>query len=99
MKKHTLGTFSIVVLLGISTVGCDDDAATQEMTPADEMAQDALDAREAQDQQIQRDRDELQDMIDNGASSSGPVSNPTTSPTTRPDRDRDSVRRGLLGDD
>jgi hypothetical protein len=99
MKKHTLGTFSIVVLLSLTTVGCDDDAATQDTTPADEMAQEALDAREAQDQQIQRDRDELQGMIENGASSPGPVSNPTTSPTTRPGRDRDNVRRGLLGGD
>lgn len=99
MNKHSLSMLSIVTLLSLSALGCDDEAVPQEPSPADEMAQDALNARDAQDQQIQRDRDELRDLIGDGASGPGPVAEPTTSPTSQPGRDRDDVRRGLLGGD
>ena len=112
MNSHTnplmkpLALAAVLVLAPLA--GCDDNTApapssaptTVPMPKTEEASRRALEARERQDQNVDRDREELKQMIGGaGSTPPGPAATRNAAPATRPAGEAGTVRRGVLGGD
>ena len=86
-------------------VGCDEEPAADEQKPpmpyTEQLSKEALESKGEQGADLDRDRDELQDMIEAGERRMGeggdqPPSTRRAGPT---DEQKDKARRDLLGGD